>query len=136
MARGKGTTPRMHPDLPIATFESLERPLGHLAEDIQRPLNRYYETNVAARQFAVASRPAWAIVESFRALVLSYPVALWILRLCCPDHPPTRQDAIDMVTLIDRGQGYQPLTGGQHQHRVAALARLEQLERLVVWYAR
>ena len=93
----------MHPELPVATFESLERPLGHLVEDIQRPLNRYYETNVAARQYAVASRPGWAIVESFRALALSYPVALWILRLCCPDRAPTKRDALDMVTLIDRG---------------------------------
>ncbi|MFV1968241.1 MAG: YkgJ family cysteine cluster protein [Pirellulaceae bacterium] len=136
MARGKGTTPQFHPDLPVTTFETLERPLGHLAEEVQRPFNRYFEVNVATRQYAVASKPGWSIIESFRDLALSYSVALWILRLCCTDSEPTHQDSIDLVTLIDRGQGYGPLEGGHHRRRVDTLARLNQLERLAAWYAR
>jgi lysine-N-methylase len=136
MARGKGLTPRFHPDLPIATFDSLERPLGHLAEEIQRPFNRYFEVNVATRQYAVASKLGWSIIDSFRALVLSYSAALWILRLCCSDREPSPSDAIDLVTLIDRGQGYAPLESRHHRHRVRTLARLDQLERLAAWYAR
>ena len=41
----------------------------------------------------------------------------------------------EIITALDRGQGYAPLAGGKQRRRVQVLARLEELERLVVWYA-
>ena len=52
------------------------------------------------------------------------------------DQPPTVPQVIDVVTAIDRGQGYGPLTGSQHRRRVSQLAGLDELGRLVAWYAR
>jgi Fe-S-cluster containining protein len=136
MARGKGETPQIHPDFPVASFDSLEVPLGHLPQDVQQPLNRYYEVNGASGQFTFASKPKWTMVDACRALVLTYPIALWMLRLCSQGEPPSHQQAIEMVTIIDRGQGYQPLLGRQHRKRISTLRRLGQLPRLVAWYAR
>jgi lysine-N-methylase len=136
-ARGRGAVPRLHPDFPATTFEAVEqRALGHLDEAVQRPFVRFFETTAASGQYAIVSRLRWPVVEKFRALAAAYPVALWMLRYFCPDRPPTAQDVIDIVTALDRGQGYEPLGGHQHRRRLAHLAQLGELERLVVWYAR
>jgi hypothetical protein len=136
-ARGRGGVPQLHPDFPEAEFAELEaRELGHLDVAVQAPLRRYYETLAVSRQYAVASRPGWSLLARFRATALAYPVALWMLRYFCVGRTPEAQDVIDLVTSIDRGQGYAALTGRQHQRRVSQLSRLEQLDRLIAWYAR
>ena len=136
MARGAGRLPSIHPDLPEATFEALERPLGHLPPDVLRPIAAYFEASAASKQYAILGRRGWSIVESFRALALSHAVGLWMLRLVSTDRAPTRDDSVGVVAAIDRGQGFAPLAGYGHQRRVAGLTRLGQLPRLVAWYAR
>jgi hypothetical protein len=42
----------------------------------------------------------------------------------------------EVITTLDRGQGYAPLAGSRQRQRVQTLAKLEELEWLVVWYAR
>ena len=42
----------------------------------------------------------------------------------------------EIITALDRGQGYAPLSGAKQRRRVQVLARLDELERLVIWYAR
>lgn len=136
IARGRGPAPEIHAALPEVTFEALEQPLGHLSPEVQQPFVRLYEANASSLQYAIAVRPGWSIVESFRAFALAYPVALWILRWCSHDRSPTRDDAIEMVTIMDRGQGHEPLIGSQHRRRVSMIARSDELERMIVWYAR
>ncbi|HUG70716.1 MAG TPA: YkgJ family cysteine cluster protein [Pirellulaceae bacterium] len=136
IARGRGAAPAIHALLPEVTFEALEQPLGHLSPEIQQPFVRLYEANACSLQYAIAARPAWSLVESFRAFALAYPVALWILRWCSHARSPTREEAIEMVTIMDRGQGHQPLAGPQHRRRVAMIARSGELERMIVWYSR
>jgi hypothetical protein len=41
-----------------------------------------------------------------------------------------------MVTIMDRGQGFAPLNSPNHRSRLAMIARLGELEKLVIWYAR
>ena len=136
MARGRGTAPEIHAALPTVTFEALEQPLGHLSPEVQQPFVRLYEANASSLQYAIAARPGWSMVESFRALALAYPIALWILRWCTHDRSPTHEDAIELVTIMDRGQGHEPLSGSQHRRRVSMIARSGELERMIVWYAR
>jgi lysine-N-methylase len=136
IARGRGVAPALHAALPEVTFDALEQPLGHLSPEIQLPFVRLYEANASSLQYAIAARPGWSIIESFRAFALAYPVALWNLRWCSHGRPPTRADAIEMVTIIDRGQGHEPLTGSHHRRRVSMIARSGELERMIVWYAR
>ena len=129
-ARGKGKVPAIHPEFPITTFAHLERPLGPLSTAVTLPLNRFFETHVTSQAYAVVGHRR-SLVTSYRALVLAYPMALWLLRLAVGEREPSATDVIDMVVALERGQG------------TAALARCantmsstQQLERLVAWYAR
>jgi Fe-S-cluster containining protein len=136
-ARGRGLVPRLHAGYPEAQFEQIEScSLGHQEESLQEPLVRYFESTAASKQYAMAGRSRWSLVEKYRALAAAYPVALWMLRYFCQCQPPTVERVIDVVTAIDRGQGFAPLAGRQHRRRLAQLASMEALEGLAVWYAR
>lgn len=135
--RGSGEIVRLHPDFPQRRFEEVEqREFGHLDTDLQKPLVQYFETMVASAQYAVVHRPGWTIIEKFRALAMVYPAAMWMLRYFVDVDSPSTDQVVDVITTIDRGQGYGPLTGRQHRRRIANLHRLGEMERLVVWYAR
>jgi lysine-N-methylase len=133
-ARGRGPLPVMHPCFPPTTFEALERPLGPLDAAVLRPLTAWFEAMAASKYYATPGRSGWSLVESFRALALAYPLALWLLRLSCGGRPPQVEDMIDVVGAIDRGQSYPMLAGRRHRRRVRSLARQRELARLVVWY--
>ena len=55
---------------------------------------------------------------------------------------PTTADVFDIITALDRGQGYAPLAGSKQRRRVQLLARLgdqqqtSELARLIAWYGR
>lgn len=129
-ARGKGTLPAINPQFPAATFKSLEEPLGPLSPDVAHPLNRYFETHAASKQYAVVGtrRP---LVESFRALAFKYPIALWLLRLVSTGREPITRDMVDIVVALERGHGLTALGRG-----TMAMAGKRELERLIAWYAR
>jgi hypothetical protein len=134
--RGRGRLPHLHPSFPAATFEQLEQPLGALDPAISQPLARMIETTAISWSYALANRSGWSLVESVRMLALSYPIALWMLRWVAADRSPTPADIAEIITALDRGQGYAPLSGSKQRRRVQLLARLEDLERLVIWYGR
>ena len=73
VARGTGEFPRIHSELPVTSFEALQRPLGHLEESVQRPFLQFFMTQAASRQYALASRPGWSLIENFRALAHGLP---------------------------------------------------------------
>lgn len=129
-ARGRGNVPAIHPEFPAATFAQLERPLGPLTDEVALPLNRYIETHVTSKQYAVVGRRK-SLVESFRTLALTYPMALWLLRLASGQDAPTVKDMLDIVTALERGYGMSSLSRG-----ATAMANTQQLERLVAWHAR
>jgi hypothetical protein len=136
MVRGRGKLPRLHPAFPEATFEALEQPLGVLDATIYQPLARLIETSATSWSYALANRSGWSIVESLRMLALLYPLGLWLLRWRCAGGPPRAEPMPEIITALDRGQGYAPLAGSKQRRRVQVLARLEELERLIIWYGR
>jgi hypothetical protein len=136
-ARGRGSIPRLHESYPEARFEQIEsRRLGHMDGDLQEPLVRYFAATAVSRQYAMAGRTGWSLIEKYRALAMAYPVAMWTLRYFGGDQPPTVQHVIDAITAIDRGQGFGPLGGRQHRRRIAQLTQADALDQLVIWYAR
>jgi len=135
-ARGRGTVPRVLPDQPPATFEALEEPLGTIDIEVLRPITAFYARAAASRHYAMLTTRSWPVLDSFRALAATYPVAMWTLRLVCGGQRPTVQRAVDVVAMIDRGQRYAALAGGRHRARVRRLAQMGQLQRLAAWYAR
>lgn len=136
MVRGRGKLPRLHPGFPEATFDALEQPLGVLDGSVYQPLARLIETSATSWSYALANRSGWSIVESLRMLVLLYPLGLWMLRWRCAGGPPRADVVPEIITALDRGQGYAPLAGGKQRRRVQVLARLGELEKLVAWYGR
>jgi hypothetical protein len=135
-SRGRGSVPYIHGCFPATTFARLEQPLGHLGGDVLRPINAYFETAAASKQFAVLNKPGWAVTEGFRAMALSFPAAMWLLRLACGEREPQAKDAIDVVGALDRGQAYAGLSGYRHRQQVYSLGKNRQLGRLIAWYAR
>jgi len=133
--RGTGEVPRFRLPFAPATFESIEEPRGIPDESTARPLEDFVETAVASLRYAAVGRPGWSLVESFQSLALACAVALWLLRLACPDRPPGADDVVRTVVTIDRGLQYEPLLGRRHRLRVRALARNDDLPRLIVRYA-
>ncbi len=142
LVHGRGELPRLHPKFPPATFEQLEQPLGLLDASLYQPFVRFIETTSESWSYAVANRSGWSVVESLRQLAITYPVGLWILRWACAGREPsagreaTLADVLDIVTALDRGQGYAPLAGTQQRHRLRVLAGMDELTRLVAWYGR
>jgi hypothetical protein len=129
-ARGQGDVPALHPQFPAATFVALERPLGPLPAEVLQPLDRYIQTHTASKQYAVVGTRR-SLIESFRALAFTYPVALWLLRLASGDGQPRPQDAVDIVVALERGHGLSALT-----RAATAMAGKRELERLIAWYGR
>jgi hypothetical protein len=127
--RGRGDVPAIHPDFPPAAFADLERPLGALPADIARPLDRFLETHAASKQYAVVG--AGSLIANFRALALSFPLALWLLRWAAGDRPPTKDDMINIVVALERGRGMPAIA-----RSAVAMAQSQQLQRLIAWYAR
>ena len=136
MVLGRGQLPRLHPAFPPATFQRLDEPLGVLDPSIYQPLNRMLEMAAHSWVYALANRSGWSIIDSLRMLALSYPTALWLLRWRSAGSAPKPEYMPEIITALDRGQGFAPLAGAKQRHRLQVLARMEELERLVVWYAR
>jgi Fe-S-cluster containining protein len=134
--RGKGKLPKLHPAFPDTTFEQLEQPLGRLDPALYLPFSRLIETTAHSWNYAISNRGSWSIVESMRMLALSYPVGLWLLRWAAAGREPAVADVLDIVTALDRGQGYAPLAGGKQRRRLQLLSSLDALEGLVAWYGR
>jgi Predicted Fe-S-cluster oxidoreductase len=136
LVRGSGELPRLHPKFPVATFEQLEQPLGLLDVSLYQPFVRFIETTSESWSYAVANRGGWSVVESLRQLAITYPVGLWLLRWASAGREAKLADVLDIVTALDRGQGYAPLAGTQQRQRLRVLAGMDELTRLVAWYGR
>jgi lysine-N-methylase len=129
--RGRGQVPPIHPEFPPATFDALERPLGPLPADVMRPLDRFFETHTASQQYAVVGAGGRSLVENFRALALSFPLALWMLRLAIGERPPTQTDIVNIVVALERGRGMPAIS-----RSATVMSGTHDLERLIAWYAR
>lgn len=136
MARGSGSLPKLHPEFPGVTFAELEEPLGKIDPQVYVPLARLIETSAASFLYALAHRGGWSVVESLRSLALLFPVGLWLLRWASHGREPTVEDMVNIVVALDRGQGFQNLNTALQRWRLNTLGSQQELERLVVWYAR
>ena len=115
-------------------FADLEAPLGLMTPDIYQPLNRLIETSAASWSYALANRSGWSIVESVRMLALLLPIGLWMLRWIAAGRQATPDDIPEIISALDRGQGFAPLAGTRQRWRLSFLTQLGDLERLVIWY--
>ena len=132
--RGNGQVPDFGSELPNATFESLEQPIGTQAPELYLPLTRLIETNSATFLYALANRKGWTVTDSIRGLALLFPIGMWMLRWQAAGQKPTVEAMLNFVVALDRSQGYQPLCGAQQRMKLSMLGYNGELERLAVWY--
>lgn len=116
-------------------LSELEHPLGPLDRELLRPLDRYFESMAVSRRFAVRGRPGWPITDRIRSLSLSFAVGMWMLRWSSRNRGVTKDDVIDVVIALDRGEGHAPQASRGYRRRLRALDRLGQIPRLLAWYA-
>jgi Fe-S-cluster containining protein len=141
MLRGRGALPALHPTFPPTTFTALNETLATshpalLRPEIQKPLERYLATSAASYQYALANRSSWSIVQSIRALAMTFPIALYLLRWATAGREPTKDDVARIIATLDRGQGFSSLAGPRYRTVLGLLDSQNDLERLAVWYAR
>jgi lysine-N-methylase len=79
-------------------------------------------------------------VEGFYSLALVFPVVLWLARwLAASDLRTslTTDDVAQALAIADHHHGYSPVLGSRSSRRgVRLLTHNDDLERLIVWYAR
>ncbi len=135
-ARGKGPLTFAGEYFPATTFTALEQPMGEIAEDVMRPLDRFYIKATAAKQYLLLGDTSWTLVDGFRTMAVSHAAAMWLMRLTCGSRKPVLEDVFKVLRTIDRGQGCNWLLGRRHRRRVSFLNRPGELSRLLAWYAR
>jgi lysine-N-methylase len=133
---GRGQLPKVHPKFPVATFAGMEQPLGRIDPAIVAPLGRFFEASARSHTFALANRSGWSVLESWLELALMYPAALYLLRWATAGRSPEPGDIHEIITALDRAQGYAPLSGLQQRTRLRAMMVDNQLIRLLAWYGR
>ena len=79
--------------------------MGEIAEDVMRPLDRFYEKDTAAKQYLLLGDTSWTLVDGFRTMAVSHAAAMWLLRLTCGNREPILEDVFKVLKTIDRGQG-------------------------------
>ncbi len=136
MARGQGRLPDLGCGFSIAKFADLEKPLDGLDAPSARMIDRYYETMVMSMQYLMMTRAGWSVTESFRALALTYPAGMWLLRWQSLGRRPQEADVFDLITTAERSNTSPRLAGYRHRRLLHILARDGQLGALVRWYGR
>jgi hypothetical protein len=85
-------------------------------------------SNATSKSYAIVGHRR-SLVDSYRALALNFPLALWLLRLIKGQREATVNDMLDVVTTIDRAQGTAAISQSAN-----LMARSHALERLITWY--
>jgi lysine-N-methylase len=130
LARAKDEFPALHPQFPSVCLDRLERPLGPRADDVLRPLTRFYESHAVSKRYLL-DQPRSTLVASVRRLAFTFPMALWMLRWLSINREPTADDLILIVVALERGSALPAL------NRAAGyMAETGQLECLIAWYGR
>ncbi|MEX2093263.1 MAG: YkgJ family cysteine cluster protein [Pirellulales bacterium] len=130
LARTRGQLPELHPRFPTAHVDQLERPLGPLAENVLHPLDRFYESQAISKRY-VLTQANFSLVDSFRTLAFTFPMALWMLRWLAVDRDPAADDMVQIVVALERGYVLPALNSA-----AGYLAESGELERLMAWYGR
>jgi lysine-N-methylase len=139
-ARGKGTAVPLQPGFREIPFAVLEEPFGGLNTNGESILTRYFRVKVQGLHFCGPAYYDVPLVEGFYSLALVYPVVLWLARwLAASDSRKsiTTDDVAQALAIADHHHGYSPVLGSRSsRQRVRLLTHGNDLERLIVWYAR
>lgn len=139
-ARGRGNATPLQPGFREIPFAALEEPYGGLSPETDEMLTRYFRVKVQGLHFCGPAYYDVPLVEGFYSLALVYPVVMWLARwLAASESRSTlaTDDVARALAITDHHHGYSPVLGSRSsRRRVRLLAHGDDLERLIVWYAR
>lgn len=138
LTRGKGNVPLLQPHLKEVPFATLEQSFGPLPEGAEELFTRYFRVKIQGLHFFGAAYYDVPFVEGFRSLALIVPSVLWIARWIAASadrQTLTLEDIQQAFAIADHHHGYSPLWGTYgFRSRVRTLARLGDIEKLILWY--
>lgn len=136
---GRTTVPPLQEPFQEVPFADLEGPFGVPAE-AEEIWTRYFTVKLQGLHFCGPAYYGVPLVEGFLSLVLIFPVTMWIARwLAASDGRKSLavEDVAQALTIADHHHGYSPAFGlPTFRARVRQLAQLNEISRLVAWYAR
>jgi lysine-N-methylase len=134
-ARGQGTVPRLHRQIPPATFEEAETPRGPVPLAVDEILERYYTIKVGSLQFCGSASFGLSVLEGFEVLALTCPVIHWVARLY--RDIPREKAFTTALSIVDDHVGFNRVLASFRQRlSFHILARSGELAKLVAWYSR
>ena len=140
LTSGRGTLPALQECLRPVPFEILETLFGGLPVQSEEMLTRYFRVKIQGMHFCGAAYYKIPLVEGLQSLTLVYAAVMWIARwLAAGDARAelTHQDVHTALTIADHHHGYSPAFGTWgFRRRVKNLVKMEDLQRLIVWYSR
>lgn len=139
-ARGTGMVPPLQEQFAEVPFADLEHPFGGVPAAADEILTRYLRVKIEGLHFCGAAYYGVPLVEGFQSLALVVPVVLWIARWLAASagrKSLTTEDVSRALAITDHHHGYSPAFGQRgFRGRVRLLARLDDIAKLVEWYAR
>jgi lysine-N-methylase len=137
---GRGDLPILHELLRPVAFTALEEPRGVIPAEAEEMLTRYFLMKLQSLHFCGRAYYHVPLVEGFRSLALVFAAVLWIARWHAAGHNRSAlavEDVVAGLTIADHHHGFSPALGSfGARSRVRTLQQLEDLPRLMAWYAR
>jgi lysine-N-methylase len=137
-ARGRGDLIPLQADFRAVPFKRLESPFG-VPPEAEKILTRYFRVKVQGLHFCGPAFYGVSFVEGWYSLALMFPLVLWLARWLAVGEGRDRLTADDVaraLAVADHHHGYSPVLGGSSiRSRVRSLARHQDLDRLIAWYA-
>ena len=121
-------------------FSQLEGEFSGRNAEFDELLTRYMLVKVQGLHFCGKAFYDMPMIDGFRSLALMYPATLWVARYraaCNGRDQLTLQDVQAALATLDHSFGYSPALGlSSSRHRIAQLAKLQQITALCGWYSR
>lgn len=139
-ARGTGLVPPLQEPFVAVGFADLEPAFGPLPPEVDEIMTRYLRVKVQGLHFCGAAYYGVPLVEGFQSLALVVPAVLWIARWLAAGAGRRNLEVDDLaraLAIADHHHGYSPAFGlANFRSRVRSLASLDDISKLIVWYAR
>jgi lysine-N-methylase len=139
-ARGSGNAMPLQSNFREVPFATLEESFGGLSSEAESILTRYFRVKIQGLHFCGPAYYDVPFVEGFFSLALVFPVVLWLARWLAASESRsalTNDDVARSLAIADHHHGYSPVLGSRSsRRRVRLLTHHDDLERLIVWYAR
>ena len=136
-ARGKGSVPRVHAAIPVATFADTDKPLGKLSERAVSMLTRWAQVKVESGQFCGPTNFGLGVWDGLESLAMTFPAAMWLARLLVAGGRASDEAIALAVRIVDDNFGFNKLLGSARQKfALRLLAARGELPKLIAWYGR